>query len=96
MESQQQHLANLISKLEGLVDRFEKAQGGATSGAQQASAPKAAATGSSQSSGLLKDFDNSVSSKIKAFEDASAAIGGDIIPVIVRYKNIAHIIIADW
>jgi hypothetical protein len=47
MESQQQHLANLISKLEGLVDRFEKAQGGAPSGSQQASAPKAAASGSS-------------------------------------------------
>ena len=80
VESTQQ-LAQLISKLEGLVDRFERAQGGSQPALPTAS--KAAPSGSSQLNTLLKDFDNEVISKIKPFEDAAKALGGDIIPTIV-------------
>ena len=86
MVEQTQHLAQLISKLESLVDRFERAQGGASGTAQPVAspAPKAAATGSSKLTSLLKEYDTNVVSKIKPFEDATNALGGEIITTIVR------------
>jgi hypothetical protein len=89
-----QHFATLLSKFEQLVERLErveKAQGitqGITNGAPVAQAAPAkaapASSGNSQLNGLLKDFDNEVLSKVKAFEDAANTIGGEIVPKIVR------------
>ena len=88
MVEQQNQLAALIAKLEGLVERLEKAQGGNGPVAPvKVAEPQAAATSSGSSSGgvlgsLLKDFDNEVSSKIKPFEDAAAPLG-EVVKTIV-------------
>lgn len=82
----------LLSKFESLVERLERVEraAGVSAPATQApaqSAPAKAAGGSSQLNSLLKDFDNEVVSKVKAFEDAANAIGGEVIPKIVRLFN---------
>ena len=70
-------LEQLVNKLETLVERFEKGQGQAPSGS-----PAPALSSGSQNK-ILRDFDNYLTEKIKAFEAAAAAFGGDIIPNIV-------------
>jgi hypothetical protein len=84
-----QHFATLLSKFEQLVERLErveKAQGITNDAPVAQAAPAKTAptsSGNSQLNGLLKDFDNEVLSKVKAFEDAANTIGGEIVPKIV-------------
>jgi hypothetical protein len=87
----------LLSKFESLVERLERVERAtgvatpqpSTSAPPQAAQAKPAASsnGSSQLNSLLKDFDTEVVSKIKAFEDAANAIGGEVIPKIVSNKQ---------
>ncbi|MFS8160236.1 MAG: hypothetical protein ACMG6E_08525 [Candidatus Roizmanbacteria bacterium] len=68
-------LETLLNRFETLVNRFEGSQAGA-SGNSQSSGAK---TGGISQSKLIKTFDQEVISKVKAFEDAAAALGSDVI-----------------
>jgi hypothetical protein len=78
------HFQALLAKFESLVERLERVERAQGIAVPAQPAQPSSGGSSSQLNGLLKDFDNEVTSKIKPLEDAAAAIGGDIIPTIVR------------